>query len=160
MKRKRMAWLILSCLMVVALVLTSCQAATPAEEEVDGEEVVVPDDTVKPIYGGTMVDAMGTGPRTFDPSEIFYSTGWYMNLVYERLVMGDMDKGERGTGEFPFAYWCLFPDNVATGQLAESWEVVADPLALIFHIREGINYQDVPPVNGREFVAQDVVDGF
>jgi len=166
--------------MVAVLVLASCQAATTEDEKgatvtgkVTEEEAaktedkadedkaeVVPDDTDKPIYGGTLVDAMGAGPRTFDPSQIFYSTGWYMNLVYERMLVADLDKGLRGTGEFPFAYWCLFPDAVATGALAESWEVEEDPLAMVFHIREGIYYQNVPPVNGREFVAQDVVDGF
>jgi len=180
MMKKHGLWLIVSCLIVVALVLTSCQAATTEEkegttvtgkitekeavtedkEDTEDKETVVSVDTDKPIYGGTLVDAMGSGPRTFDPTEIFYSTGWYMNLIYERLIMGDLDTGPRGSDDFPFAYWCLFPDNLTTGQLAESWEVVSDPLSIVFHIRKGIYYHDVAPVYGREFTAQDVVDGW
>jgi len=155
MRKRSITWLIISCLIVLALILASCQAATTEE----GQETEVVD-SEKPIYGGTLTDLMNVGPRTFDPTEIFYSTGWYMNLVYERLLMADLDTGARGSDEFPFAYWCLFPDNLVTGQLAESWEVVADPLSVVFHLREGVRYQNVAPVNGREFVAQDVVDGW
>ena len=46
-----------------------------------------------------------------------------------------------------------------TGALAESWEML-DPLTYVFHIREGIRWHDKAPMNGREFVAQDVVYNF
>jgi len=41
--------------------------------------------------------------------------------------------------------------------LAESWEVSKDGLTFTFHLRKGVKWQNVPPVNGREFVADDVV---
>ncbi len=45
----------------------------------------------------------------------------------------------------------LLPD------LAESWEVSPDGLTFTFHLRKGVKWQNLPPVNGREFVADDVI---
>jgi peptide/nickel transport system substrate-binding protein len=45
------------------------------------------------------------------------------------------------------------------GQLAENWEFT-DPSTLVFHLRKGINWQNIPPLNGREFVANDVIQHF
>lgn len=41
--------------------------------------------------------------------------------------------------------------------LAESWETSDDGLVVTFHLRQGINWANIPPVNGREVVADDVV---
>ncbi|MEE8374209.1 MAG: ABC transporter substrate-binding protein [Dehalococcoidia bacterium] len=181
-RRKKTTWLILGCLMVAALVLSSCTAASeeqpaqtvtgtvtqPAATTTTPTTTDTTPTTTTPVaavdtgpkYGGKLVIAMGAGPRSFDPSNTFYSTGWYMNQVYERLLMGDLDAGPRGTDQFPFAYWCAFPDTVVEGSLAESWEVIDNPLSVVFHLREGIMWQDIPPTFGREFVAQDVVESY
>jgi ABC-type transport system substrate-binding protein len=45
------------------------------------------------------------------------------------------------------------------GHLAESWEF-ADPHTFVVHLRKGIHYQDIPPANGREFIADDIVFHF
>jgi peptide/nickel transport system substrate-binding protein len=42
------------------------------------------------------------------------------------------------------------------GDVAESWEIV-DELNWIFKLRGGVRFQDIPPVNGRELVAEDIV---
>jgi peptide/nickel transport system substrate-binding protein len=42
------------------------------------------------------------------------------------------------------------------GDLAESWEA-PDGVNWVFNIRPGIRWQDFPPVNGRPFVADDIV---
>ncbi|MBI4300688.1 MAG: ABC transporter substrate-binding protein [Chloroflexi bacterium] len=39
--------------------------------------------------------------------------------------------------------------------LAEKWEA-PDDKTYVFYLRKGVKWQDVPPVNGREFVAEDV----
>ncbi|MBI3326063.1 MAG: ABC transporter substrate-binding protein [Nitrospinae bacterium] len=39
--------------------------------------------------------------------------------------------------------------------LAESWQMV-DPSTWDFHLRKGVKFQDLPPVNGREMTAEDV----
>jgi len=42
------------------------------------------------------------------------------------------------------------------GQLAESWEF-PQPGTHVVHLKKGIHWQNIPPVNGREFIADDVV---
>lgn len=44
--------------------------------------------------------------------------------------------------------------------LAESWEVSPDGLTYTFHLRDGVRWQNVPPVNGRPFTSDDVVATF
>jgi len=41
------------------------------------------------------------------------------------------------------------------GDLAENWEVV-DEFNWIFHMRPGVRFHNVPPVNGRPLVAEDI----
>ncbi len=45
------------------------------------------------------------------------------------------------------------------GCLAESWEV-PDPLTFVLHVRKNVKWQDKPPVNGRDFTADDVAWNF
>jgi len=40
--------------------------------------------------------------------------------------------------------------------LAERWEVSPDGRTYTFHLRKGVNWQNVPPVDGREFTSADV----
>jgi peptide/nickel transport system substrate-binding protein len=44
--------------------------------------------------------------------------------------------------------------------LAESWEIAPDGLTYTFHLRDDVRWQDVPPVSGRPFTADDVVATF
>jgi len=46
--------------------------------------------------------------------------------------------------------------QVPRGCLAESWDV-PDALTIIVHLRKGVQFQNKPPVDGREFNADDVV---
>jgi peptide/nickel transport system substrate-binding protein len=44
--------------------------------------------------------------------------------------------------------------------LAESWEIAPDGLTYTFHLRRDVRWHNVAPVNGRPFVADDVVATF
>ncbi|MCC6236784.1 MAG: hypothetical protein IT299_04325, partial [Dehalococcoidia bacterium] len=44
--------------------------------------------------------------------------------------------------------------------LAESWEVNADATQFTFHLRQGVKFHNVAPVNGREFTSDDVKASF
>jgi peptide/nickel transport system substrate-binding protein len=56
-----------------------------------------------------------------------------------------------------FSYQTQFrPNDYTKGLLANSWEF-SDPNTLIVHLRQGIQWQNIPPVNGREFTADDIV---
>ena len=48
------------------------------------------------------------------------------------------------------------PSLLLECELCLSWQMV-DPLTYRFQLREGTRWQDIPPVNGRELVADDVV---
>src|SRR5262245_1582950 len=48
------------------------------------------------------------------------------------------------------------PSYVITGDLAESW-TQPDDLTYIFKLRQGVKFHNLPPVSGRELVADDVV---
>jgi len=187
MKRK-IIWVIVSCLMVVTLLLGSCQSAAPEEKEgttvtgkviekkavgdveekdveekkEEGEDVVAPP-TGEPIYGGTLkpftFSQAGGGPPSWDLGKWTNEAHAYMSFYLESLVMGDFDKGPSGTNVWPMHVNVWISAEVVTGSLAESWEI-PDPLHYVFHLRKGVRWHNKPPVNGREFVAEDVVYSF
>jgi peptide/nickel transport system substrate-binding protein len=51
------------------------------------------------------------------------------------------------------------PDQYLKGCLAKSWDFPS-PNTIVFHLREGIHWQNITPANGREFVADDLVFHF
>ena len=51
------------------------------------------------------------------------------------------------------------PSDFVKGELVESHEFTA-PGTFIVHLHQGITWQNIPPVNGREFTADDVVYHF
>jgi len=182
MKERKMVWLIASCLMAVTLLLASCGPAAVEEEVVPGEEEeeVVPvteeeEEVVaeegkekeivvdalgklveKPQYGGTLTGLMGTNIKTFEVLQAGSLCNINWSFVYESLGSGDWTRGPAGTNESPFLSRGSTSSEFWTGGLAESWEWT-DPDTIVFHLRKGIHWQNVPPVNGREFTADDVV---
>ena len=47
-------------------------------------------------------------------------------------------------------------DLTLTGDLAEAWEGSSDFKTWTFKLRQGVKWHNVPPLNGRELVADDV----
>jgi len=47
------------------------------------------------------------------------------------------------------------PDKYYSGNLAESWEIT-DATTITVKVRQGIKWQNIAPLNGREFTAEDV----
>ncbi len=41
------------------------------------------------------------------------------------------------------------------GDLAKDWSVSKDGLSYTFQLQQGVKFQNVPPVNGREFTSED-----
>jgi len=121
MKRK-IVWLVPSCLIVLSLVLASCAPAVveeeeevvpeeeeelvPEKEEEEEEVVVVVPAVEEPQYGGTLTILhwqCGIEPQTWDPTDNNWAIDPFASPVYEKPVMGDFEgKGPRGTGEFAF----------------------------------------------------------
>jgi len=49
-----------------------------------------------------------------------------------------------------------YSELIVEPSLAQRWEVSPDAATYTFHLRKGVKYTDVPPVNGRELTAADV----
>lgn len=173
---KRYVWFLLSTLIVVALVLSSCQAATvedekeegatvtgkvtekdapKVEEEEEEEEGVTTAKPTGPQYGGTITFRLGQDQLGFD--ETLGANPWYchsLHMTNEELLQADWAKGPGGTGEYTFTQNAMPSVSGWSGCLAESWELTT-PTTLTFKIREGVHWHNKPPVNGREFTAED-----
>lgn len=76
------------------------------------------------------------------PSQVLAS--WGPGIVYSRLL------------RFQSGPEVETPSQATECDLCESWEQV-DSTNYLFRLREGVLWQDVTPVNGRELVAQDVL---
>ena len=103
-----------------------------------------------PQYGGEMVIRASRNIVNFDPY-FGETTGIYGGWM-ERLVVpnwaSDPTKRDAKVGGDRF--------QSMKGNLAESWEFT-DSKTHVVHLRKGIHWQNIPPANGREFVADDVV---
>ena len=105
----------------------------------------------KPVYGGEMTIWASRNLQSFDPYFRLGLTSIYGGWM-ERLVT---DNWMVDPAEWDYVLpW--HPSKYMKGQLAESWEF-PDPGTHVVHLRKGIHWQNIPPANGREFVADDVV---
>ena len=106
----------------------------------------------KPQYGGELVIRANRNLQNFDPyfdeSNLCSIQGAWM----ERLVCDDWTVGPE-TWNFGMGW---HPEKYKKGHLAESWEFT-DPHTHVVHLKKGIRWQNIPPANGREFTADDVV---
>ncbi len=164
----KFVWLIVSCLMVAALVLASCKAPVVEEKEVKGvvkegekKEEKVEEGVVKevgPRYGGIVNTATFWEVSSFDPLDAIWQTFAAMSFTHDQLARGDWYV-DRSITEFKFGWDYRLVTEARFGALAESYEM-PDDVTVIYHLREGVRWQNKPPLNGREFVADDVVKHF
>ena len=105
----------------------------------------------KPQYGGELVIRASRNIVNFDP--YFSERLTHINSAWmERLVSDDWTLDPE-IWDYKLAW---HPSKYQKGHLAESWEF-PDQTTHVIHLRKGIHWQDIPPVNGREFTADDVV---
>jgi peptide/nickel transport system substrate-binding protein len=103
------------------------------------------------MYGGTFVTSVSSDITTFDS---YFPTGatsilqeWMERLTSPSWTM-DPAVYNYGTDFVPADY--------VVGYLATGWEF-SDANTIVYHLRQGIHWQNLPPVNGREFTSADVV---
>jgi peptide/nickel transport system substrate-binding protein len=105
----------------------------------------------EPQYGGEMVIRATRNITSFDPFLSEKQTSIYGGWM-ERLVSDDWTLDP--------AIWDYrtpwHPARYMKGQLAESYEF-PEPGTHVVHLRKGVRWQNIPPANGREFTANDVV---
>jgi peptide/nickel transport system substrate-binding protein len=102
--------------------------------------------TKTPKRGGVLTRASAWDPPVIDP-RLTQSVGTFQfaGLTSNRLVRYTF------SDEAPNA-----ADLSLRGDLAESWQSSPDFRVWTFKLRQGVKWQNVPPLNGREFVAADV----
>ena len=105
-----------------------------------------------PEYGGTLTWAHTVSPASTDVWEV---GGWaphFVSGVNEKLSFADWGLSR----EKHFDLYIIVDPEMTRGNLAESWSQ-SDDTTFIWNIRQGVNWDNKAPVNGREFDADDVV---
>jgi peptide/nickel transport system substrate-binding protein len=128
------------CIIALTVVLGAC--AAPA-----AKPPVTPP-TAGPKTGGILKIGMRTAPTSLD-TFVTGNTGAAGYAVDKTFAQTPV----RWTG-------INDPAAKVAPLLAKSWEISPDGLTYTFHLQEGIKFQNVPPVNGREITADDWVYHF
>lgn len=178
---KKHIWVMVSLLVVSSMMVASCgkeevtpttaPTAKPTEKPVEPTEVTEPtavpteppaveanwwDEWGVPEYGGTLtIRTTFVNPGSFDPTAgMMGGGGFASNLMYEGLAGPDWAL-DRDIWSYPTGF---VPLEYLQGVLLDDqgWELT-DPTTITLHVRQGIHWQNRPPVNGREFVADDIV---
>lgn len=134
-------------LLAVAMIVTACSSGAndqPANDNQNqnGEQA---GGSGEPKYGGVYRMAIGAAAPMLDPHKTSsINTHNLIGLVYSKLVTYKTGEGTEYT------------DYEVVPDLAEDWEMSEDGMTYTFYLRDA-KWQNVPPVNGREVVAEDVV---
>ena len=177
-------WILLTGLMVMSLVLASCTKSTTsstitsnATSTSSTASATIPASTLTtsttattavvtttvtntghwwdslgtPLYGGEITIAGTSNVVTFDP----YNGTSYNCVAYSWLEQLFTDDWTMDPSVFAFQM-SFRPPDYAGGCLAKSWEFT-NPTTVTVHLRQGVHWQNLPPVNGREFTSADVL---
>ena len=104
-----------------------------------------PEPAGQPKPGGVMVVGATWDVGPMDPTvSAAGGTVTIPNMVYNRLL--GIERGPKAD---------VFNVPVLEPELAQSWERSPDGLTFTFHMTPGVKWQNVDPLNGRPFVAED-----
>ena len=178
--KKGAIWIVSTCLIVSSLVLASCSSSTTTSTRTTVSTVastttsILPTTTSavsttkptttttsvagnwwdklgKPQYGGTATLRLAADIVNFDP--IYAET----LVTIESAWMEELHANDWTTDPAVYDYKATYrPSDYVKAFLGTSWEFT-DANTYVVHLRQGIHWQDISPVNGREFTADDVV---
>ena len=129
-------------------------------KEVPGKKYVTDPTTGKvfsaPEYGGTITFAIKADGASTNVDMHTGGNGGMVSAVNEKLATLNwaLDRDL-----YPFTGGYMTPVFALTGALAESWEQ-RDDTTYVFNIRQGVQWHDKAPMNGRELTAKDVEHSF
>lgn len=102
-------------------------------------------DTTQPKPGGVLNVRTLIDPSNWDVhASRSIPNSWGVALAYSSLLAWKIGP------EVEYAEMVLQPE------LAERWEVSPDVRTFTFHLRKGVKFHNLPPVNGRELTSADV----
>ncbi|MBN2238441.1 MAG: ABC transporter substrate-binding protein [Dehalococcoidales bacterium] len=181
---KKIVWLLVSAVMVLSLVMTSCSTdstkETKVETEKDSDTVKITEsetataikgetktevtkevieekglrDPAEPKYGGIYNFVALSDYRGWDPVLQLTMDCTAQHYIGGYPMMGDWTKGYAGSKEIMWIGGFAGRGDVWAGNFAESWEIV-DNSKIIFHVRQGVYFDSRAPTNGREMDASD-----
>jgi ABC-type transport system substrate-binding protein len=106
----------------------------------------IPASPKPPRRGGVLTRASAWDPPVIDP-RLTQSVGLFQfaGLTSSRLIRYAFPDEASSTN-----------DLTLKGDLAESWQSSSDSRLWTFKLRQGVKWQNVPPLNGRELTAADI----
>ncbi len=120
------------------LTLAACSAPVAPREQ--------PAPDQGPRRGGQMNVRVATDPFDWDSSYAGKSVPNDQGVAYATNSLLGFKSGP----DVGYSQMILRPE------LAEKWEVSADARTFTFHLRRGVKFVNLPPVNGRELTSADV----
>ena len=188
--KRGILWVALACLIIVSLVLASCNkttttttsatttttTTTTTTKTTATTATVPPSSTTStttntttgkwwdklgvPTYGGTFTFRVASDPQGFDYFVCYSNAPWD---IYQS-TLANMDP-TLDPNQFGYkGRWA--PISYTEGDLAQSWELSSDWTTVTFKLKQGVHWALNPNsdasrlVNGRELTADDVVYSF
>jgi peptide/nickel transport system substrate-binding protein len=176
--KKKILWMLVSCMMVLSLVIASCGPkeeeeakiteeggqviTTKGEEEgtQPGKATTVGEAQDKPQYGGKLNIMAAGAPTVWNPGAVTGQGAGQASIVLEQILGRNWEDGPAGSGKYSFVggvpEW-----GAVGGNLAESWEIPGVGV-WVLNIRQGVHWGYHPGfpaselVGGREMTAEDV----
>ncbi|MBI4267614.1 MAG: ABC transporter substrate-binding protein [Chloroflexi bacterium] len=183
--KKKIGWLMVTCLMALSLVIASCAPASKTPTATTQPRTTVAPTTAtaptatatavpkapavdKPKYGGVLLTGRNADIVDFDDIVGLPYAALLIQVTNDALWDGDWTKGPAGGYGSNETYWDWHQDrwDHKTGYLAESWELAPTPDGggtVVWHLRQGIRFALNPDseasrlVGGREVISDDVV---
>lgn len=97
----------------------------------------------KPRSGGQISGVKKSDPPTFDPAQKLTDSAEVFDFTNDSLL------------GFKFGPDVKYDEIIVGPKLAECWET-PDAKAVTFHLRQGVRFANLPPVNGRSLTSEDV----
>lgn len=131
---------------VLALGVASILATVACGSPTAGPVTQTAPESGKPRPGGALNLHVPVDPFDWDLSFVGKSNpnGYGQGLAYESLLGFKAGPGIRNE------------ELILRPELAETWEVSADAKTYTFHLRKGVKWANLPPVNGRDLTSADV----
>ena len=181
--KSKVIWLGLSLMMVTTMLLASCNSSTTTSTPTSTTSIVTTPSTTStsivsttssaaqstttavtttstgnwwdslgtPQYGNTMTIRINQNITNFDPSSNSFTIGIFSAWM-ERLFTDNWT-----VGPSTYLYQLQYRgSDYTSGQLAKSWQFT-DVNTFVVQLRQDVYWQNLPPANGRQFVAADVV---
>ena len=105
-----------------------------------------------PQYGGTLTISLQDDITSFDDGNPVGGQEQVNNAWEDSLVCDDWTQDPS-----VFSYQIDFrPSNYEVGDVAADWEFT-NPTTIVMNLNQNVYWQDIAPVNGRQYVASDVV---